>query len=198
MNTRSKQKGLNLIEVLVTITITSIGLMGLISLQLQAVRATTDSGNRSQAIWIFDDIVNRIHANQDNSLNYITPASFLIAPGQTQPPVCAGAAPTPCSSYHPGNAAAVAPGFCTPSELASWDLYEIACGSPKANGFQGNSINYLPHAQLTITCMDPGCGNGDKLTITLQWRAKVDTETITGAARTANSGILTKTENITP
>jgi type IV pilus assembly protein PilV len=43
-------KGLSLIEVLVTITITSIGLMGLVSLQMQAVRATTDSGNHSQRL----------------------------------------------------------------------------------------------------------------------------------------------------
>jgi type IV pilus assembly protein PilV len=192
-------KGLSLIEVLVTITITSIGLMGLVSLQMQAVRATTDSGNRSQAVWLFNDIVSRIHANEVSSLSYATPANFIVdlATGQNQPPVCAAAIPTACSRYHTG-AVAVQAVDCTGAQQATWDLYEIACGSPKVAGFQGDSVSYLPQAQLTIVCATPGCGNGDPLNVTLQWRAKADNEATTGAARTANSGLLTLTDVITP
>lgn len=192
-------KGLSLIEVLVTITITSIGLMGLVSLQMQAVRATTDSGNRSQAIWLFNDIISRIHANEVSSLSYVTPANFVvdIATGQNRPPVCAEAIPPACARYHTGTA--VVPAIdCSGVQQATWDLYEIACGSPKTLGFQGNSVSYLPQAQLTITCATAGCGNSDPLNITLQWRAKTDNEATTGAARTANSGLLTLTDVITP
>jgi len=196
----SKLKGLSLIEVLVTITITSIGLMGLVSLQMQAVRATTDSGNRSQAVWLFNDIVSRIHANEVSSLSYVTPPTFLVdlVTGQTRPPVCtAPIIPTACSRYHTG-VVAVQAADCTGVQQATWDLYEVACGSPKVAGFQGNSVSYLPQAQLTIACATPGCGNSDPLNVTLQWRAKTDTEATTGAARTANSGLLTLTDVITP
>lgn len=197
----SKTKGLSLIEVLVTITITSIGLMGLVSLQMQAVRATTDSGNRSQAIWVFNDIVNRIHANENSSLSYVSDFSFdrkdFFLPAACRPPV---EDITPCSNYRADdNAAVMAAASCTGAEQAAWDLFEVACGAPKSPGFQGDAIRYLPQAQLSIACADPAvCINGSPLTVTLSWVAKAERESITGAARSEFSGVLTLTDIITP
>ena len=186
--------GLSLIEVLVTITITSIGLMGLVSLQMQAVKATTDSGNRSQAVWVFNDIINRIHANEIASSNYITGGFYAC-----------GIPPTNCSSYNNGTARVLAPAECSSIEMATWDLFEVACGAPKnnaANGsvrYIGNSIDYLPNARLQISCASGGvCVDGDPLAITLQWRAKAEQGAITGAARSATSGLLTLTDVVTP
>lgn len=178
-------KGLSLIEVLVTIAITSIGLMGLVSLQMQAVRATNDSGNRSQAVWVFNDIINRIHANETASASYID-----INPVDCVPPAVV------CSSYHTGTAL-VNPVNCTGAQLAAWDLYEVAC-QLRPNPFIGDSARYLPEAQLTVGCPAAVCNNGDPLIITLEWRARADDETVTGAVRDANSGLLTLTDVITP
>lgn len=197
-NIRSLQvvKGLSLIELLVTITITSIGLMGLVSLQMQAVRATSDSGNRSQAIWIFNDIIGRIRANEIASASYVTPANYVVAAGQDRPPVCDNVVAPVCTTYHTG-VAPIPAANCTGTQQAAWDLFEVACGSPKSAGFQGNSISYLPQAQLTITCLDNPCLNGtSSLNLTLQWRAKADNESITNSARTAASGLLTITDTI--
>lgn len=184
----SRQRGLTLIEVLVTVVISSIGLMGLVALQLQAIQATTDSGNRSQAIWLFNDIANRIHANEVSSSSYLT----------TAPYVC-GAAPTACSTYNNGTAITTA-NNCSSAQVAAWDLFEVACGSPKNNGFFGNAVTYLPSATLTISCADgnAACPNGDPLLIQFRWRAKSDAESITGTARTANSGVLILSDIITP
>ena len=182
------QNGLTLIEVLVTVVISSIGLMGLVALQLQAIQATNDSGNRSQAIWLFNDIVNRIHANEESSSSYLT----------SSPYVC-GAAPTACSTYHTG-ALTVTSANCSSAEMAAWDLHEIACGSPKANGFFGNAVTYLPSAALSITCADgaAACPDGAALEVEFIWQAKSDTESITGNARTATSGQLILSDIITP
>jgi type IV pilus assembly protein PilV len=187
-----KHKGLTLIEVLVTITITSIGLMGLVSLQMQSVRATTDSGNRSQAIWLFNDIVNRIHANEVSSDDYIS-----------IPPVnCNDDPPATCSAYHTGTILVAAAAACTGLQQAQWDLFEVACGAPKNDTtstiYYGNSIQHLPDAQLTIICADAACEAGDDLVVRLQWRARVDAESITGAARTADSGLLFIQDKISP
>ncbi|MGK0405199.1 MAG: type IV pilus assembly protein PilV [Oleispira sp.] len=185
-------KGIGLLEVLVTIVITSIGLMGLVSLQLQAVRATTDSGNRSQAIWIFNDIVSRIHANEVSSDSYIinTPINCNNVPAAT------------CSAYHTGTTLIAAAAACTGQQLAQWDLFEVACGAPKNDTastiYYGNSIQHLPDAQLTIICADTSCEAGDDLIVKLQWRARMDTESITGAARTTNSGLLFIQDKISP
>ncbi len=179
-------RGLSLIEVLVTITITSIGLMGLVSLQMQAVKATSDSGNRSQAVWVFNDIVNRIHANENTSKEYI----------QASLQGCNKPAAT-CSSYHNGSDEVKAID-CNGTQLAFWDFYEVACKNTEA-GFIGDSIDYLPEANLTVICAGVDCDqNGSPLVITLEWRARRDDSEITGATRDANSGLLTLTDVITP
>lgn len=202
-----KIKGLSLIEVLVTIVITSIGLMGLVSLQMQAIKSTHDSGNRSQAIWIFNDIINRIHANEVASASYVTEGQQICSPANT-----ASLLSTKCSNYHTGDSSVVngALSNCTSEDLAAWDLYEVTCGTPKSvvsretnDGLKsaqtfGNAITYLPESNLTITCVNLPCTNGGPLNITLQWRAKADDESITGAQRTADSGLLTLTDVITP
>lgn len=187
-----KNKGLTLIEVLVTVTITSIGLMGLVSLQMQSVRSTADSGNRSQAIWIFNDIINRIHANEVASDDYISngPVDCNAIPAVT------------CSAYHTGTILVPAAAECTGFQQAKWDLFEVACGTPKNNTavrrYIGNSIEHLPQAQLTVACLEAACIPGSKLVVTLQWRSRIDKESTTGAAKTANSGLLTMTDTITP
>lgn len=186
-NTKSQQ-GLTLIEVLVTVVISSIGLMGLVALQFQSIQATSDSGNRSQAIWLFNDLVSRIHANEANSSDYLT----------ANPYVC-GATPTVCATYNDGNNT-VAAQNCTNTQMAAWDLFEIACGAPKANNVFGNAVTYLPGATLQVSCADgsAACADGDALSITLQWNARSDNESITGSARTATSGNLIITDVITP
>mgnify|MGYP000359684327 CR=1 FL=1 len=67
-----------------------------------------------------------------------------------------------------------------------------------AVSFIGNSIDYLPQAQLSVACLEAACIPGSKLVVTLQWRAKADNESVTGAVKTANSGLLTITDAITP
>ena len=184
-------RALTLIEVLVTLVITSIGLMGLVSLQMQAFKATQDSGNRSQAIWVFNDIVNRIRANEGASLAYTAPINCNVPA-------------TVCSAYNPGNAAGIPSADCTANQMATWDLFEVACGAPRlidGNGTQvkGNPIDYLIGAQLAIACANGGaCNNGDPLTITLTWRARIDGTEIGGGARQANDNLLTITDTISP
>ena len=174
----SLSKGVGLIEVLVTIVITSIGLMGLVSLQMQSVRATSDSGNRSQAIWIWNDMAARIRANKNASASYIDSSPISC---EAQTPIC--------SSYHNGTDWKTPPKSCTGQQLANWDRYEVACPL-RPTPFIGDANKYLPDMQITITCVNAPCVDGDPLNIDLQWRARTDDEVVTGAARTADSGLL--------
>lgn len=189
LSRHKNQSGLTLIEILVTVVISSIGLMGLAALQLQAREATNDSGNRSQAIWLFNDITSRIHANEGSSLSYVT---------ALPPYACPASAPKACTTYNTGTTTITAEN-CNGAEMAAWDLYEVACGSPKVDGYFGNSVTYLPSAELSISCVVPaGCDNGHSLKVELKWKAKLDTETVTGNTRTATSGDLTLSDIITP
>ncbi len=176
--------GLTLIEVLVTVVITSIGLMGLLSLQMQALKATQDAGNHSHATWILNDLSSRIRANKGASLSYVSAAAVNcpVNPTTVTPA-------TVCSNYATGSAR-VSSAECTGAELAAWDLFEVACGLPRDNiNINGNPIDALPSnpgspwgPTLTVTCATAGCTNGDPLRLTLTWRNKVDATEATDAS----------------
>ena len=107
----NRQKGITLIEVLVTLLVTTIGLLGLAALQLNALQATADSGQRSQAIWLMQDLVERMRANpRADDSKYLTAVTCGTSPEQC--------APTP------DNASSAA---CTPEQMAYFDLWEAQC-----------------------------------------------------------------------
>lgn len=58
-----KNSGFSLIEVLVTIVILMIGLLGLAGLQTHALTAQMESYQRAQALTLLKDMANRIQAN---------------------------------------------------------------------------------------------------------------------------------------
>ncbi len=70
--TRCSGQGFSLIEVLVTIIILSIGLLGLAGLQGRALMAQMESYQRSQALVLLKDMVDRIDANRKNAGFYVT------------------------------------------------------------------------------------------------------------------------------
>ena len=178
----NKQRGLNLIEVLVTLTITSIGLMGLVSLQMQSINATQDSGGYSHAIWLHNDLANRIRANAPGIAAYAN----AINCGQQPAAVCVA---------HNTGGNDVAAAACTAEQLAAWDLREVACGTPRDPGIFGtavtttannNVIGYLPGLQINITCMTVGrCSDG--VFINMTWQGKED-----GAQLRYGNNILVK------
>lgn len=155
-----KQRGVNMIEVLVTLVITAIGLLGLNSLQLKATRATSDTGNRSQAVWLLEDLGNRIRANSIAINDYSTGAEpeFLdpeIDPntgestevanpnaGKIKPFVCPSTPSKICRAYHNGSARQTAATDCSTAEQAQFDLWEVACPLTGNNKIRINNMDF--------------------------------------------------------
>ena len=66
LNTRPlKNRGVGLIEILITLVITSIGLLGLAGLQVSGLRNNQFAYNRTQAIILATDISDRMRANSE-------------------------------------------------------------------------------------------------------------------------------------
>ena len=59
-----RQSGLSLIEVLITVVLVSIGLLGLAGLQLTSVRNSSSSNERFIATTLAQDILERMRANR--------------------------------------------------------------------------------------------------------------------------------------
>jgi len=66
----ARQGGFSLIEVLVTIAILMIGLLGLAALQTNATIAEMEAYQRSQALVLVQDLADRIAANKTNADSY--------------------------------------------------------------------------------------------------------------------------------
>lgn len=140
----SKEKGITLIEILVTLIILSIGLLGIASMQVQGMRNNQSAYLKSQASILVYDMADRMRSNQARVLagNY-TPFDTT---GQV--PADPG-----CIDTNAG---------CDAANQAATDLFEWA---DKVNGTV-NGIPMLPDAKGTIEVN----AAGTLYTITVTWK----------------------------
>ena len=132
-------QGFSLLEVMVALLVLTVGLLGLSSLEMMALRKNHDSYVRSQAILQAHDMADRMHANvagvEAGAYNAIT------GPG-SNPPTCLSTASSPTIN-------------CTPTQIAQFDAYE----------WNTANANLLPSGTGTVAGPD---GNG-RFTITPSW-----------------------------
>lgn len=72
---RNRQRGTSMIEVLVTIVIVAIGLLGLAGLQSRLGLSEMESYQRAQALVLLQDMASRIATNRADAANYVTGAA---------------------------------------------------------------------------------------------------------------------------
>ena len=72
MRSRRAQSGMTLVEVLVTLVLISVGLLGVAALQLTTLKSNQESYVRSQATMLAADMLDRMRSNQSgfNAGNY--------------------------------------------------------------------------------------------------------------------------------
>lgn len=63
--------GVTLVEVLVAVIVTMIGLLGVVALQMRAYASETESYQRSQAAILLEDMASRVRANAANAATYV-------------------------------------------------------------------------------------------------------------------------------
>lgn len=65
-------RGTSMLEILVTILILAVGMLGLAALQGQAHTSELESYQRGQALVLLQDMVGRMEGNINNAANYVT------------------------------------------------------------------------------------------------------------------------------
>jgi len=110
MNAASKQSGFTMIETLVSSFVLAIGLLGAVSTQLNGLKATQETFNRSKAVYIASDIIDRMRANPSGLLS-----------GYYNNIDTSGTAPTATVCTSSDTATSLT---CTASELATVDNIE--------------------------------------------------------------------------
>jgi type IV pilus assembly protein PilV len=81
-------QGFSLIEVLVALVVTTLGLLGLAALQAKLQLSEIDSYQRAQALLLVQDMADRIATNRKNAAAYVTASSSALGTGDAQPADC--------------------------------------------------------------------------------------------------------------
>ncbi len=106
-----RQRGISLIEVLITLFVLLVGLLGVAALSLASQRASMESLQRNQALMLLNDMVSRINANRSvadcYAISDATTGTPLFGIGSATLPVCGAGT---IEAYTQANA-----------DLAEWD-----------------------------------------------------------------------------
>lgn len=157
------QHGFSLIEVLVTLLIMSLALLGTAGLQAYSMRLNQGSQFRTQAVFLAADLAERIEANK--AADYQTSWDFAASGAYD----ISGTNPADCQTAS-----------CTPGNLATYDLWQWrrAVGDPAV----------LPQSSWTVTRVV--AGTLSTYTIVISWVDRMSaTTTTTNAAFNAASGV---------
>lgn len=143
-NARS-QHGASLIEVLVSMVILAIGILGISALQANSMKSNQSSYMRTQAILHAEDIVERMRSNLAGVRNgsYNDPAPAI-------------------------NAACLSPAACTPAQLAAHDVgeWEVGIG---ANMPLGSAVVCIDSTPEDGTPAAPACDGLGRVYATKVW-----------------------------
>jgi type IV pilus assembly protein PilV len=153
---RHHQRGASMIEVLVALVITLIGLFAMLGLNLRSYQAESESYQRSQALVLVEDMAQRIRANRVAVADYATPAT----------------APAGAGAIDPGCAAVTG----AERDLCEWgNLLRGAAEVSTANG----AVGAMAQARGCITVAAPAAGASGPTSanVTVVWRGTNASET---------------------
>lgn len=168
------QQGVGMIEVLVTLVILSIGLLGVASLQFVGSFSNKEALARTQAVMVSQQMAERLKASTVSSSvtdgfvvhnNYFNPDIYNfknLSCGSSLPPYQCY-----CLSF-PANITNCQENECTQAEIAIFDAYQMSCAT----------VMESPKAELFVTCDDndntdiDACTAGSIHTIMIKWPAQ--------------------------
>ena len=150
----SQQQGVSLLEVLISVLVLSVGLLGLGKLQLFSLKGSNDAHFHTVASFLAADLGDRMRINPDG----VALAGYEITSSESTA-LCSTSTPKLC----------IGASSCSASELATFDLYQISCGVKSGSYTSSGLKHLLPSATMSIDCGGVACSTNVQHTITLSW-----------------------------
>jgi type IV pilus assembly protein PilV len=145
-----KSKGFSLIEVMVSLVILVVGLIGIFNLHIVAKRGSFESFQQTQASYYANDMINRMKLNSSQIASY--GASSGIGTTYSGTPSVPGTACTGVAT-------------CSPAQMTAWDLYEWrAAFIGQAEVLNSQNVGGLDTPTACILV------NGNDVTIVMSWK----------------------------
>jgi len=128
----NQQSGFSLLEVLISLLVLGIGLLGLGGLQVASLKGTTNAHSRTIATMFAMDLADRMRANPLGVKGGFYGTSVSCSGGE----YCRNST------------------YCTPQQIAVFDLQEVMCGTKRTSfAERENGIkNTLLNGTLEISC----------------------------------------------
>lgn len=144
-----KQSGVGLIEVLITVLVLAVGLLGLVGMQLAAKRASFEATQRTVATSLVRDLIERMRSNPDQLNAYVV----TDLGDEGSPPTAAD-----CASAS-----------CTPAQMATYDIYDwymLLIGASESVTVEGSTSNAggLINPRACVT------NNGGNIKVAVAWQ----------------------------
>jgi len=166
--------GISLIEVLITLFVFTIGMLGFAALQLNALQSTGDSAQRSQSVWILQELAERMRSNSEaGSANYTATVNCSNLPANR------------CADYYdPLTGAKVNASVCSAAQMAEFDHWEAECSYSASNTYQANGTAANGRYSSRDFVALPASGtpltmnaSGTTVIITARWLSKAEKNT---------------------
>jgi type IV pilus assembly protein PilV len=145
---RRRQGGFTLIEVLVSTLVLTVGILGVAAMQMVSFQTNQGAYMRSQAVYLSQDILDRMRANQDGYRSTTVYDALDTSDNQTIPasPNCVGTT-----------------NGCTSLQMAQQDLREWSQNFTNID----NVGEYRPRLMNGVGTIARGAGN--EFTVTVTW-----------------------------
>lgn len=147
---RHRQRGFSLLEVLVTVVILSIGMLGVAAVLVTVHKANASSYLRQQAVQQAYDILDRMRANRSVALQGGYDVALNTVPG------------TPAVNCTSGS--------CSPAQLASYDKWQ----------WRTDITNIMPSGAGSVVTASFGTAPNvsTQVTVVVQWSDKPTQQTL--------------------
>jgi type IV pilus assembly protein PilV len=155
MSFGNKQRGVSLIEVLITLILISIGLLGTAALQVFSKQGNYEAAQRTSAAHLANDLFQRMRSNRLVLEDYLPGAELGAGSLGTSPAKDCG----------------TGAGVCTSTEIADYDLWHWEQQLDGATETVGG-VNAGGLLEPTV-CIDGEVGGGDGLyEVAIAWRGQ--------------------------
>ena len=152
-----KNSGFSLMEILISVIVLSIGLLGLTGLQIAAMKGTNESHFRNEASLLLMDTSNRMRSNREGMNNYLASISET-----TISVSCATEGIPECEGKYEG-----VDKTCSKTNLAKYDLNEVACDAQKK--LPASTLQITKIANSITTCAVAAGITDPYYSLTLGW-----------------------------
>lgn len=165
------QAGVGMVEILVTLFILSVGLLGVASLQFVASFSNADALNRSQSVMVAQQLSERLRANalmSATSDGQVVANEYYDSDNYNFTTLSCTSGEQPFACYcedHPASIPDCSQNQCSAAEFARFDAYQVSC----------SAVSHNPSMTIALLCDDndqtdaDSCSAGSRQQIMLSW-----------------------------